>query len=259
MTDPTDQSGSNPDAQDFAPRPPESSPVDNNSLENSEENFVENNNIPAEIEAEFPESQPLVAAEPEQDTLENATDEPAQQLDQIEPEVEISQDQEEIETKLQQPKQQKQPRQSGKGKSAQKPRPQTEPTGPTVVARYGVMRYVGEFSHNLTPPPLPGRKIVVRTDRGVELAEVVAAVHRDQESPCGPRVILGETLNKFLKNSGPEYPFRRTGRILRLANPQDEVDFRHLETSAKDEGKYCRQKIKEMKLGGSMPLRVLPR
>ena len=35
MTDPTDQSGSNPDAQDFAPRPPESSPVDNNSLDNA--------------------------------------------------------------------------------------------------------------------------------------------------------------------------------------------------------------------------------
>lgn len=254
MTDPTDQSGLNPDAQDFAPTTPESSSVDNSSDEISVENIVENSekkeDAPVDTEAELPVTQALDAAASEPETTDNAPD---GQLSQPEPKGEVSQGQAKSETKPQQPKQQKQSCQDSKGRSAQRTRQQPEPTGPTVVARYGIMRYVGEFSHKLTTPPLPRRKIVVRTDRGVELAQVIAAVNRDPEKPCGPRVILGETLNKFLKNSGPEYPFRRTGRILRLANQQDEVDFRHLETSAKDERKYCRQLIKDMKL----PMRLV--
>lgn len=127
-------------------------------------------------------------------------------------------------------------------------RQQTKPRSPSVVARYGLMRYIGEFSHNLTPPPMTDGKIVVRTERGVELAKVIAMVNYDPDKPHSPRSLSGENLNRFLKNSGPDFPFHRTGRVLRKANQQDEVDFRHLEASAKDEGKYCRQKIKEQKL-----------
>ena len=87
MTDPTDQSGLNPDAQDFAPTPPEFSYVDKNS---ADKNSAEEKNIPADIEAELPESQPLEAAAGEQDTLEESPDEPAEQLSLTELEEELS-------------------------------------------------------------------------------------------------------------------------------------------------------------------------
>jgi|GEM_PF-3023157 len=125
---------------------------------------------------------------------------------------------------------------------------QPAPAGPSVVARYGLMRYVGEFTHQLSVPLLPGRKIVVRTDRGVEMAEIVAPVEREATEQCGPRVLLGDKLTEFLKTAGPDFPFRRTGKVLRLANQQDEVDFRHLESSAREEIKYCRSRIKEKNL-----------
>jgi cell fate regulator YaaT (PSP1 superfamily) len=110
------------------------------------------------------------------------------------------------------------------------------------------MRYIGEFSHQLPSAPLPGQKVVVRTDRGVEMAQVVVPVSRNTTEQCGPRVILGEKLNEFIKTAGGEFPFRRTGKVLRLANQQDEVDFRHLAASARDEIKYCRKRIKEARL-----------
>jgi cell fate regulator YaaT (PSP1 superfamily) len=136
----------------------------------------------------------------------------------------------------------------GRKQSTSRSKPQAEPTGPTVVVRYGLMRQIGEFRHTLKTQPVPGQKVVVRTERGVELGEVIAAVHRDDTLPPGPRVLPGEKLQQFIKTAGSTYPFRRNGRVLRTANQQDLIDFRHLQSSATQAGKYCRQKIREKKL-----------
>src|SRR6056297_1877033 len=45
-----------------------------------------------------------------------------------------------------------------------------------AVVRYGLMRHIGQFKHNLDFRPKPGVKVVARTDRGVELGTIVAAV-----------------------------------------------------------------------------------
>ncbi len=258
MTDPTDQSGLNPDAQNFAQPQNEISPLNN---EPSDDNHPNNNDIEQNDSQAFGEPDPSepqpFEAIAEQDFSENIADDEDNSLQSELEELEddIDEDLGAVEQELAEARDEfKQAGQSQpKGKSAQRSRQPAEPAGPTVVARYGVMRYIGEFSHNLKTQPMPGRKIVVRTDRGVELAEVVAAVHRNPDTHCGPRAIHGENLKKFLKNSGPEYPFRRTGRVMRLANPQDEVDFRHLEASAKEEGKYCRQEIKK----ANLPMRLV--
>ncbi|HAU38595.1 MAG TPA: hypothetical protein DCX07_12870 [Phycisphaerales bacterium] len=116
--------------------------------------------------------------------------------------------------------------------------------GPTAVVRYGLMLNVGEFRHSLERPPRPGTKVVIRTDRGVELGEVTESVCAESCDRC----ISPERLDRFVRDNGPEYPFRRDGKILRVANPQDVIDFRHLETSAREAGAYCREKIRELKL-----------
>jgi len=121
-----------------------------------------------------------------------------------------------------------------------------EPPGrPAVIARYGAMRHIGQFRHNLEPPPRRGQKVVVRTERGVELAEVVAAVAADGCDGC----LSCRQVEQFTEASGPDYPLRRGGKILRLANPQDEIDYRHLESSAREEAAFCRQQIRETGMG----------
>ncbi len=114
----------------------------------------------------------------------------------------------------------------------------------TAVVRYGLMRNIGEFRHNLDEPPARGRQVVVRTERGVELGVVVSPVC-DCDSPCA---IEPGKLGAFLKSNGRDYPFRRDGRVLRLANHQDVIDYRHLDTSAHEAATFCRQQIKELKL-----------
>jgi cell fate regulator YaaT (PSP1 superfamily) len=107
---------------------------------------------------------------------------------------------------------------------------------------------VGEFRHALDPPPPAGTKLVVRTDRGVELAEVVSVIQAERQSADGPFHITRDRLGEYLRENGSDYPFRKGGKVLRRANEQDIIDHRHLETSAKEEGDFCRRKIDEFQL-----------
>jgi cell fate regulator YaaT (PSP1 superfamily) len=121
--------------------------------------------------------------------------------------------------------------------------------GSALIVRYGLLKHIGEFRHNLGGVPAPGTKVVVRTERGVELAEVVIGIAEERTNRTIPR----SQLTAFLQASSPEYAFQRGGRVLRLANPQDVIDQRHLETSAKEEGAYCRQQIREL----GLPMRLV--
>ena len=118
------------------------------------------------------------------------------------------------------------------------------PSGRAVVARYGVLRALGLFHHDLEEPLRVGTKLVVRSERGLELAEALTNV---ADTP-GPATITREQLAEHLRIAGSEYPFYRNGRVLRLANTQDLIDDRHLAASAREEAQYCRKEIREMRL-----------
>ncbi len=50
-----------------------------------------------------------------------------------------------------------------------------------AVVRYGAMRDIGLFEHHLDTPPTPGTRVVVRTDRGVELGKVLTRLATAEE------------------------------------------------------------------------------
>jgi len=114
------------------------------------------------------------------------------------------------------------------------------PAKPTVIARYGAMRGIGEFRHNSETPLPRGTKLVIRTERGVEFGEVIAPVCNE----CDRLHLTPERLKEFIRQNGADYPLRRDGRVLRLANTQDVIDYRHLKQSAKEAATYCRQEIR---------------
>ncbi len=116
--------------------------------------------------------------------------------------------------------------------------------GPSALVRYGLMRNVGQFRHKLDSEFRPGTKVVIRTNRGVELGEIIAGVSHKTCYGCVSRKDLAD----FLECNGPEYPFSQDGKILRLANPQDEIDQRHLDVSAEQETAFCREQIAKLKL-----------
>jgi cell fate regulator YaaT (PSP1 superfamily) len=141
------------------------------------------------------------------------------------------------------------PSQAGKDAQAQSPANGSAETrdqqrGPTrLIARYGRTFQIGQFRHNLSSAPNPGKKVVVRTERGVELAEVIAPI-----GGPSPFAIQPERLDEYLQANGKEYPFHRNGRVLRAANNQDIIDQRHLDSSASEEYRFCRNLIRELNL-----------
>lgn len=124
------------------------------------------------------------------------------------------------------------------------PAPEPPPKAPMVVVRYGLMRQIGKFRHRFESPVRPGAKVVVRTERGVEIGEVLLGIG---EGGC-TRHITTQRLAEFFRSTGSESPLGRDGKVLRPANTQDLIDQRHLESSAREEGAYCRRRIRELDL-----------
>ena len=112
-----------------------------------------------------------------------------------------------------------------------------------IVARYGRMGHIGLFRHDVDPPPKPGENVVLRTERGAELGEVLASV---DEGPG--RRVGSDLLESYIVACGSDYPFYRRGRVLRAATAQDFNDQLHLDKSALEEAAFCRQQVADLGL-----------
>jgi cell fate regulator YaaT (PSP1 superfamily) len=93
------------------------------------------------------------------------------------------------------------------------------PPPKTIVVRYGYLREIGEFPSDLTQKVGCGTKLVLRTERGTEIGEMLTTV-------CGnggcSKSITRDKLLSYIENSGGrDYPFSEGGRVLRPATTQD--------------------------------------
>ncbi len=108
---------------------------------------------------------------------------------------------------------------------------------PTIGVRYGAMNYVGEFAHRSNETfNLQSEKVVVQTDRGMELGEILPFTCQN----CGKTLATQEQIRKYVKNSGPEFYQPRAGRVLRKATPDDINDHQHLNANISDDLHECR-------------------
>jgi len=89
----------------------------------------------------------------------------------------------------------------------------------TVVVRYGKMKMVGEFPYDLAAKPGCGSKLVVRTHRGTELAEMLTSTCPN--AGCSKSVTRQEMLDYIDRSGGRDYPFSTDGRVLRVASMSD--------------------------------------
>ena len=89
----------------------------------------------------------------------------------------------------------------------------------TLVVRFGFMKMVGEFPYQGEAKPGCGSKIVVRTQRGTEIGEMLTSTCPN--SGCSKSVSRKEMLEYIQNSGGREYPFFEHGRALRVATPED--------------------------------------
>lgn len=89
----------------------------------------------------------------------------------------------------------------------------------TIVVRYGGMKLVGEFASDGVIKPGCGSKLIIRTSRGTELAEMLTTTCAN--SGCSKSVSRQEMLEYIENSGGRDYPFHTDGRILRVATIED--------------------------------------
>jgi cell fate regulator YaaT (PSP1 superfamily) len=89
----------------------------------------------------------------------------------------------------------------------------------SIVIRFGSMRFVAEYPYRGEAKPGCGSKLVVRTFRGTELAEMLTTTCSN--SGCGKSVSRRELLEYIENSGGRDYPFQTDGQILRVATVED--------------------------------------
>lgn len=114
---------------------------------------------------------------------------------------------------------------------------------PTCAVRYGFMGYIGEFRY--APGMLfgCGAKVVIQTQRGIEIGEQVSLTC----TGCD-KSVKREKMLDYVKNSGPDFFKLKSGRILREATPQDLEEERRLNEGAKEKVIRAREVARELGL-----------
>src|SRR5215218_9158135 len=83
----------------------------------------------------------------------------------------------------------------------------------SLVVRYGHLRMIGEFSYDGDTRPGCGAKVVCRTVRGTELAEVLTTTCSN--GGCAKSLSRDKMMDYIENSGGNDYPFSTDGRVLR--------------------------------------------
>lgn len=118
----------------------------------------------------------------------------------------------------------------------------------TTGVRFGYIRYIGEFTY---PPDLRftcGAKVVIQTQRGIELGEQVSLTCTGCDKSVTP-----EQIKEWVKHSGEDTYIFSAGRILREATAADLAEFARIQSSCRQKRDFAQQVAKRQKL----PLKVV--
>lgn len=114
---------------------------------------------------------------------------------------------------------------------------------PSCAVRYGYMGYIGEFRYSPGQVFSCGGKVVVQTNRGMELGEQVSLTC----TGCD-KSIDREQVVQYAKRSGPEFYQFKAGKIIRAATEQDIAEAEHLTQDAARKLLHAREVARELEL-----------
>ncbi|HCD31814.1 MAG TPA: hypothetical protein DER01_05360 [Phycisphaerales bacterium] len=116
----------------------------------------------------------------------------------------------------------------------------------TIVCRFGYLREIAELPYSGDAKPGCGSKMVIRTKRGIEMAEMLTTVCNN--SGCSKSISRDQMLQYIDNSGGKDYPYFNQGKVLRVATIEDLNEQSHLDESKTGKIIFGRQTIREMDL-----------
>ena len=114
-----------------------------------------------------------------------------------------------------------------------------------MLIRYGRMDALGLFEHNETNiSPLP-KRVVIKTDKGLELGHLIGQFGAYK---AGQFKLDKSEIEQYFQNSNIDCPCARSGKFIRYATAADVSEEKHLRRLAEEEIKCCRRFAKELEL-----------
>ena len=118
------------------------------------------------------------------------------------------------------------------------------PAEKKMLIRYGKFGTVGWFVHEETSMPKAHGKVMIKTERGLEIGEVIGRFCYK----AGAFKKSEEAIVDYYGQGPEQCPITTGGKFVRYATEQDLREEKHINTNAKEELKKCMGFIKEMDL-----------
>lgn len=121
----------------------------------------------------------------------------------------------------------------------------------SIVVKFGRMKLIGEYPYRGDAKPGCGSKLVVRTFRAIEIAEMLTTTCSN--SGCGKSVSRSEMLNYIENSGGRDYPFQTNGEILRVAT----IDDINRASSCADKARAELSRVRDIAASRKFPAKIV--
>ncbi len=121
----------------------------------------------------------------------------------------------------------------------------------SLVCRYGYQKMIAELPYDGQAKPGCGSKLVIRTRRGIELAEMLTSTCPN--AGCSKSVTRKQMLQYIDNSGGKDFPFTGQGKVLRVATVEDLNDQSQLDAHKPQMLQFTKSLIRELDL----PMRLI--
>jgi cell fate regulator YaaT (PSP1 superfamily) len=119
-----------------------------------------------------------------------------------------------------------------------------------MLVRYGRMDLLGWFEHNESRIPKVPSRVVIKTERGLELGELAGQLCPYK---AGQFKLSQDQVKKYYKDSEIDCSLSSAGRFVRYATAEDLSEERHLKKITEEEMENCRECVKEL----GLPMKIV--
>ena len=114
-----------------------------------------------------------------------------------------------------------------------------------VLVRYGRMNSLGLFEHNEAQVPRTPTRVVVKTDKGLELGHLVGQLSSYKD---GRFRLAEDQICCYYINSEMTFNAEPVGKVVRFATPDDISEEQHLQKITEEEMACCERFAKDLNL-----------